>query len=131
MAVEIEVYQRPFTPPCILIAGGELLVATGRTTGIGGRNQEVTLAAAPLIEESPQIVVASMDSDGTDGPTDAAGGIVDGYTIARAKVAAVDVLDALHRDNAFSALTTLGDAILTGARGTSAQDLRVLYVGEA
>ncbi len=131
MAVEIEVYRRPFTPPCVLIAGGELLVTTGKTTGIGGRNQEFALSAAPMIEGSTQIVVASVDSDGTDGPTDAAGGIVDGYTMARAKEAGVDVLDALHRHNAFGALTTLDDAIFTGARGTNVQDLRVLYVGEA
>jgi glycerate 2-kinase len=131
MAVEIEVYGRPFPPPCALIAGGELLVATGETTGIGGRNQEFALSAAPMIEGSTQIVVASVDSDGTDGPTDVAGGIVDGDTMTRAQEVGVDVLDELNRHNSFGALTKLDDAILTGARGTNVQDLRVIYIGEA
>jgi glycerate-2-kinase len=68
IALEIEVYCRPFKSPCALIAGGELLVKTGETSGIGGRNLEFALSAAPMIEGSENIVIASADSDGTDGP---------------------------------------------------------------
>jgi len=129
IALEIEVYGRPFNPPCALIAGGELLVKTGETSGIGGRNLEFALSAAPMIEGSDSIVIASADSDGTDGPTDVAGGIVDGYTMKRAEEGGVDVLEELNRHNSFSALKKLGDTVLTGARGTNVQDLRVIYIG--
>jgi glycerate-2-kinase len=129
IALEIEVYNRPFNPPCALIAGGELLVKTGKTSGIGGRNLEFALSAAPMIEGSDSIVIASADSDGTDGPTDVAGGIVDGYTMKRAEEGGVDVLEELNRHNSFSALKKLGDTLLTGARGTNVQDLRVIYIG--
>ncbi|MEE8570380.1 MAG: DUF4147 domain-containing protein [Candidatus Bathyarchaeia archaeon] len=129
IALEIEVYSRPFNPPCALIAGGELLVKTGETSGIGGRNLEFALSAAPMIEGSDSIVIASADSDGTDGPTDVAGGIVDGYTMKRAEEGGVDVLEELNRHNSFSALKKLGDTVLTGARGTNVQDLRVIYIG--
>jgi glycerate 2-kinase len=129
IALEIEVYSRPFNPPCALIAGGELLVKTGETSGIGGRNLEFALSAAPMIDGSDSIVIASADSDGTDGPTDVAGGIVDGYTMKRAEEGGVDVLEELNRHNSFSALKKLGDTVLTGARGTNVQDLRVIYIG--
>ena len=129
IALEIEVYNRPFNPPCALIAGGELLVKTGETSGIGGRNLEFALSTAPMIEGSGSITIASADSDGTDGPTNVAGGIVDGYTMKRAEEAGVDVLEELSRHNSFNALTTLGDTIITGARGTNVQDLRVIYIG--
>jgi glycerate-2-kinase len=130
IALEIEVYSRPFNPPCALIAGGELLVKTGETSGIGGRNLEFALSAAPMIEGSENIVIASADSDGTDGPTDIAGGVVDGHTMKRAKDVGVEVLEELKRHNSLIALKKLEDTIITGARGTNVQDLRVIYVGD-
>jgi len=129
IALEVEVYRRPFNPPCALIAGGELLVKTGETSGRGGRNLEFALSAAPMIEGSEHIVIASADSDGTDGPTDIAGGIVDGHTMKRAKDVGVDVLEELKRHNSLIALNKLEDTIITGARGTNVQDLRVIYIG--
>ena len=86
MAMEVEHLSQPVPPPCMLICGGELLVRVGDATGMGGRNQEFALAAATRIAGSPNIVVASVDSEGGDGPTDAAGGIVDGFTLERAAV---------------------------------------------
>jgi glycerate-2-kinase len=83
-----------------------------------------------MIEGSENIVIASADSDGTDGPTDVAGGVVDGYTMKRAKDVGVDVFEELNRHNSFIALKKLEDTIITGARGTNVQDLRVIYVGE-
>ena len=129
MAHEAEVLGRPLSPPCVLLCGGELVVAVGEEKGVGGRSQEFVLAAAPRIAGSENIVIASADSDGTDGPTNAAGGIVDGYTMERASEAGMDVLEELRRHNSNSALGKLGDTILTGVRGTNVQDLRIVYVG--
>jgi len=128
MAQEIDFYGRPFKPPCVLLCGGELLVTVGKATGVGGRNQEFVLSAAPLIEGNENIVVASIDSDGTDGPSDAAGGIVDGFTMERLQEAGVDVFEELHNHNSFHALKALGDNFVTGARGTNVRDLRVIYI---
>ncbi len=130
IAQEIEVYRRPFKPPSVLLCGGELIVTVGEASGKGGRNQEFVLSTALKIDESENIVVASADSDGMDGPTDAAGGIVDGYTLERAKEAGVDVLAELSDHNSYEALKKIGDTIITGVRGTNVQDLRLIYVGK-
>ncbi len=125
---EIETYGRPLEPPCVLLCGGELVVTVGREQGVGGRNQEFVLAAAPRIEGSEGIVIASADSDGTDGPTDLAGGIVDGTTMERARQAGIDVGLELRRHNSTPVLKRLGDAIDTGVGKTNVRDLRVIYV---
>ena len=129
MAQEVEALGRPISPPCVLICGGELVVAVGDEKGVGGRSQEFVLAAAPRIAESQNVVIASADSDGTDGPTNAAGGIVDGYTMGRAGGIGIDVFEELRRHNSNGALGKLGDTILTGVLGTNVQDLRIVYVG--
>ncbi len=128
-AQEIDAYGRPFKPPCVLILGGELLVAVGKATGLGGRNQEFALWAAPMIEGRDNIVIASADSDGTDGPTYAAGGIADGYTMKRIREAGIDLFRELENHNSYAVLEKLGDHITTGARGTNVRDLRLVYVG--
>jgi glycerate 2-kinase len=128
LAREIEFYGRSFKPPCVLLCGGELLVTVGKATGVGGRNQEFVLSTAPLLEWSECIVVASIDSDGTDGPSDAAGGMVDGFTMARLQRAGIDVFEELHNHNSFHALKILGDNFITGAQGTNVRDLRVVYI---
>ncbi|MCL5027073.1 MAG: DUF4147 domain-containing protein [Chloroflexi bacterium] len=130
MAQEIEVYGRPLTPPCILLCGGELLVTVGESTGVGGRNQEFVLSTAPRLAGSSRAVAASVDSDGNDGPTEFAGGIVDGLTMNRAREAGFDVFQELRNHNSSGVLQQLGDAIYTGVRGTNVQDLRVVYVGD-
>ena len=130
LAREIEFYGRPFTPPCVLLCGGELLVTVGAATGVGGRNQEFALATAPLIEGSARIVVASIDSDGTDGPSAAAGGLVDGATMARLRDAGVDIVAALQNHDSFHALKALDDNFFTGAQGTNVRDLRVIYIAD-
>ena len=129
MAIEIEVYHRPFKPPCALITGGELLVRTEGAIGRGGRNQEFALAAASKINSSPKIVIGSVDSDGTDGPTNIAGGIVDGFTMTRAQQLGINILDELKQHNSMHALQRLQDTIVTGPQGTNVQDLRVIYIG--
>ena len=129
MAQEIEVNGRPFRPPCVLLCGGEVIVTVGEKAGVGGRNQEFALSAAPRIDGSENVVVASVNSDGTDGPTDMAGGIADGYTMARAREVGADVFEELDRHNSGAVLKKLGDTVLTGVQGTNVQDLRVIFVG--
>jgi glycerate-2-kinase len=111
------------------LCGGELVVTVGEARGVGGRNQEFVLAAAPRIGGSENIVVASVDSDGADGPTNVAGGIVDGYTVERAEGIGFNVLQELDKHNSNAVLSGLGDVMFTGIQGTNVQDLRVVYVG--
>jgi glycerate-2-kinase len=106
-----------------------LVVTVGDATGVGGRSQEFCLATAARIAGSDNIVIASADSDGSDGPSDAAGGIVDGQTLARAKAAGIDVEAELANHNSNPALRGLGDTIRTGIRPTNVRDLRVIFVG--
>ena len=75
-------------------------------------------------------MVASADSDGADGPTDAAAGTVDGYTLQRAAEAGVVVSDALQHHDAYTALSVLGDTICTGIQKTNVRDLRVVYASK-
>ena len=129
IAQEIEALDRPLPAPCVLLCGGELVVAVGQETGIGGRNQEFVLATARRIAGSRRIVIASADSDGSDGPTDMDGGIVDGYTFERAAQARVSIPEALKHHDSSTALVALGDAFHTGILRTNVRDLRVIYVG--
>jgi glycerate-2-kinase len=129
VAMEIEHLGQLVAPPCILICGGELLVTVGDATGLGGRNQEFVLAAATRISGSPNIVIASVDSEGGDGPTDAAGGIVDGDTLTRVQATGRDIAAELQNHNSYEVLRSVGDLIHTGVRGTNVRDLRLIYVG--
>ncbi len=129
LAQEVEAHNRPIQAPGVLLCGGELVVTTGKGSGLGGRNQEFALAAAPRIEGSQRIVIASADSDGSDGPTRSAGAIVDGYTMQRAEQAGYDIYDELKGHNAHPVLAALGDTIDTGVLKTNVQDLRIVYVG--
>ena len=109
------------------IAGGETVVRlTGR--GMGGRNQELALAAAPALEGLPGCCVFSAGSDGTDGPTDAAGGYVDGGTLAALKRAGWDVSRTLADNDAYHALQAVGGLIVTGPTGTNVNDVSVALV---
>lgn len=109
------------------IAGGETVVhLTGK--GLGGRNQELALAAAKGIADLENVVIFSVGSDGTDGPTDAAGGIVDGSSLARLSAAGYD-LDAVLADNdAYHALKAIDGLIITGPTGTNVNDLTCVLI---
>ena len=105
------------------IAGGETVVhLTGR--GLGGRNQELALAAAPAIA-GRNAAVFSVGSDGTDGPTDAAGGYVDGETLAALAAKGWNVFDTLQNNDAYHALRAVEGLIMTGATGTNVNDVAV------
>ncbi|MCW4039410.1 MAG: DUF4147 domain-containing protein [Candidatus Bathyarchaeota archaeon] len=128
IARESEFYGRPFQPPCVLLFGGELLVTVGTATGIGGRNQEFVLSTAPMIAGSQNIVIASVDSDGADGPSPVAGGIVDGDTVNRLSDIGVNVFQILDNHDSYGALTQLDDAIHGEIRSTNVRDLRAIYI---
>ena len=110
--------------PLAFIAGGETVVhLTGK--GKGGRNQEVALAAAPGIAGLRGAAVFSVGSDGTDGPTDAAGGYVDGDTLAALTDAGMDVFSVLRDNDAYHALKAVSGLIVTGPTGTNVNDVAV------
>jgi hydroxypyruvate reductase/glycerate 2-kinase len=113
-------------PPYALIAGGETVVTLHGDSGKGGSNQEFALSAALAIDGRRSIVAASVDTDGTDGPTTAAGGLVDGATIARARSAGLDADEFRQRHDALRLLETTGDLVMTGPTGTNVNDLKLL-----
>jgi len=109
------------------IAGGETVVhLTG--TGKGGRNQELALAAAVGVAGIHNAAVFSMGSDGTDGPTDAAGGYVDGDTMAQLSAHGLAIYNVLQNNDAYHALQHTGGLIFTGATGTNVNDVAVLLL---
>ncbi|MBW2604739.1 MAG: glycerate kinase [Deltaproteobacteria bacterium] len=125
---EIVSNHRPLSPPCAIIGGGETTVKIDGEFGSGGPNQEFALAAACEIADMRQVLVAGIDSDGTDGPTDFAGGLVDGGTLMRAQDAGIDLHDSLRRHDVLRSLQDLDDIVETGATGTNVNDLKMLLV---
>ena len=117
----------PVRPPACIISGGETTV-TIRGAGLGGRNQEFALAAALEIDGLNGIVVLSGGTDGTDGPTDAAGGIVDGTTVQRARDQGLNARSYLERNDSYPLLKAVGDLLITGPTLTNVMDLRLILI---
>ena len=117
----------PIRPPACIISGGETTV-TIRGAGLGGRNQEFALAAALEIDGLNGIVVLSGGTDGTDGPTDAAGGIVDGTTVQRARDQGLNARSYLERNDSYPLLKAVGDLLITGPTLTNVMDLRLILI---
>ena len=110
------------------LAGGETVVhLTGK--GLGGRNQELALAASPALA-GLNAAVFSVGRDGTDGPTDAAGGYVDGGTLAALTSKGWNVFDVLQNNDAYHALQAVDGLMITGATGTNVNDVAVVLIGE-
>lgn len=128
MAREIHASRQPVPRPACLISGGETTV-TIRGQGLGGRNQEFALAAAIDIEGLPNTVVLSAGTDGTDGPTDAAGALCDGATIGRARAAGLNAQASLAANDSYHFFEPLGDLIKTGPTNTNVMDVRLVLVG--
>lgn len=123
MASILRTHAKDKKPLCF-VAGGETVVhLTGK--GKGGRNQELALSAAPGIAGLTNACVFSVGSDGTDGPTDAAGGYVDGETMNRLKEKGLDVFSVLQNNDAYTALEAAGGLIITGPTGTNVNDVTV------
>jgi hydroxypyruvate reductase len=120
-------FSRPFPAPCLLVLSGETTV-TVRGKGKGGRNQEVALAFALEIAGLKGVALLALATDGKDGPTDAAGALVDGETEARCKARGIDPRLALWENDAYRALEASGDLLFLGQTGTNVADLVVLGV---
>jgi len=138
IARTIERRGQPVEPPCVLFTSGELLVTVGKEKGIGGRNQEFSLSAAEKIAGSRNIVIGSVDSDGSDGPGTQfaegyegipclAGGIVDGQTMDEARIAGIDIRDELKKHDTTSALWKLKSGIVA-TPNISLNDLSVALI---
>jgi glycerate 2-kinase len=108
--------------PIVLLAGGETTLAV-EGDGKGGRNQEFALVAALDLQGLDNVMLLSAGSDGTDGPTDAAGAFVDGSTVARTRARGLDIEDSLRRHDSYTLLHALGDLHRTGPTGTNVMDL--------
>jgi glycerate 2-kinase len=121
---------RALEPPACLIAAGETTV-TVRGRGRGGRCQEFALAAALIIEGDNSLTVLAAGTDGTDGPTDAAGAVVDGSTITRGRQAGLDMQAALDDNDSYRVLRATGDLIATGPTNTNLLDLYLVVRGPA
>jgi glycerate 2-kinase len=115
-------------PFCVLAAGETTVRVTGR--GRGGRNQEFALALAPLVEGLYRpVLVASAGTDGIDGPTDAAGAVVDGSTLVRARRAGLAWQALLADNDAYHFFAPLGDLLTWGPTGTNVGDVHVFLTG--
>jgi len=127
VAREVTSFGNPVRKPAGIVAGGETTVTvTGK--GIGGRNQELVLAAALKLHGMDAVAVASASTDGVDGPTDAAGAIADGKTLARAKTIGLTPEAHLADNDSYNFFLQLGDLILTGSTGTNVNDVSTIVV---
>ena len=124
IAKEIRAAHRPLKPPACVISGGETTV-TMRGAGLGGRNQEFTLAAAIEIAGLKDVAILSAGTDGSDGPTDAAGAIADGTTLARSNLNAGS---SLANNDSYRFFDSVGDLIKTGPTGTNVADVQIVLV---
>jgi glycerate-2-kinase len=126
-AIDVAGSLRPGDRPVCLLTGGETtVVVTG--SGLGGRNQELVLAGAIALRGIPGITVASVGTDGVDGPTDAAGAIADGDSVERAERAGLDAALALDNNDSYAFFTRAGGHIVTGPTGTNVIDVQVALV---
>lgn len=131
IAQEVLRSGHPVQPPCILVSGGETTVTLeSEQVGTGGPNQEFALSVAQAIDGDP-VAALALGTDGTDGPTEVAGGLVDGETAPTAHEHGIDITDALDRHDVTTALEGLGDTLVTGGTGTNLMDLRLILVRES
>ena len=125
-----EIYHRdrPFKRPCVLIAGGETTVTIAGEAGLGGPNQELALSIARKISKLRGTAVLAMDTDGTDGPTDAAGGLVDSHTLEILEEEGIDAEEFLKRHNAYEALKRAGALLITGPTNTNVNSIVIAVI---
>ena len=128
IAREIVKTGNPISAPACILSGGETTVTiTGN--GLGGRSQEFSLAAALDIADVEEIVVLCAGTDGTDGPTDAAGALADSHTVKRALSMGLDPHKFLRNNDSYHFFKELGDLLITGPTNTNVMDLRIVLVG--
>jgi hydroxypyruvate reductase len=124
-ARELLAQARSLPRPACLIAGGETTV-TVRGAGRGGRCQEMALAAALALDPGDDLVVLAAGTDGTDGPTDAAGAVTDATTVRRGRAMGLDPRRALDDNDAYTFLRATGDLLVTGPTNTNLLDLYIV-----
>jgi len=128
IAKEVVKTGRPLPPPACIISGGETTV-TIKGKGLGGRNQEFCLAASlDLVEIAPRVVILSGGTDGNDGPTDAAGAVVDPLTVGRGKAMGMEAGEFLADNDAYHFFEKTGDLLVTGPTNTNVMDVRLVLV---
>lgn len=118
----------PVARPCVLIGGGESTVLGTNNGGSGGPNQEFAVSVAIELAGRADIVALGLDTDGTDGPTQLAGGLVDGTTATRAGQLQIDLYKCLMLHDVSPALQQLGEAVVTGPTGTNVNDLKLVVI---
>jgi len=127
LAREEAATARPLPLPACLIMGGETTV-TVRGSGLGGRNQELALAASFKIAGLENVIIAALATDGNDGPNDATGALADGSTLARAQAAGLDPNAYLTNNDAYHFFEALGDLLITGPTNTNVNDLLFAFI---
>jgi glycerate 2-kinase len=129
LAKGMRAHGDPLPPPACLVWGGETTV-TVRGDGKGGRNQELALAAALALDGWPDVLLMALATDGTDGPTGAAGAVATGETVACARARGLDPQAALEANDSYSLFDALDDLIRIGPTGTNVNDLLFILVGD-
>lgn len=126
-----EIYHknRPFEKPCVLIAGGETTVTILGKAGLGGPNQEFALSIARKIKSLRGVAVLAADSDGTDGPTDAAGGLVDSFTAELLEKEGISIEEYLANHDSYEALKRAKALLISGPTRTNINSLYILVIG--
>ena len=127
LANDVITSDEPLPKPAAIVAAGETTVTvTGK--GLGGRNQELALSAALELRKVEGVVIASLSTDGADGPTDAAGAVVDGSTLTLAARLGLKPEKFLAENDSYSFFSKLGDLIVTGPTGTNVNDISLIIV---
>ena len=127
IAKEVLSSKNPAETPACIISGGETTV-TIKGSGKGGRNMEFVLAASLELSGLKDVVVLSGGTDGTDGPTDAAGAIADNHTAERAKTLNLDPQSYLKNNDSYNFFKQLDDLLITGPTNTNVMDLRIILI---
>lgn len=130
IAQEIQVSGQPIAAPCVIVATGEVStkISPKEKIGLGGPGQELTTSFAIMAANTKGVCLASVDTEGTDGPTMAAGGLTDSSTLAESERISIDLYKALRCHNTYDALNALNCKIVTGNTGTNLCDLHIMYV---
>lgn len=125
IAREITLWGNPVKKPAAVVIGGETTV-TVRGKGLGGRNQEIALSASSKLHSLAGNVIASISTDGIDGPTDAAGAIIDSESLIRSQKLGLDIEKYLEENDSYTFFKKLNDLIYTGPTGTNVNDIAVI-----
>ena len=127
IAKEVLLSSNPVQKPACIISGGETTV-TIKGDGLGGRSMEFAMQGALFIKGYKNILMAIIGTDGTDGPTDAAGALADGFTIERAVKMGLDINNYIKNNDSYNFFSKLDDLIITGPTNTNVMDVRIILV---